>query len=288
MATFNTAFGSLPTPGKELFGVAEKPKKTQQPAGQGEQGIAPGSTMNFADMQKNGIARPAPPPAQDAAPPPMLTTLQEQLKEPVVPLPSPQASPAPVPTAAAAPAAAAPVAAPAVAPVAAPPAASATPPAASRPPAGMGEVETPVPNAPTFRAGTTPPPDAPNGSTFTAANGLVWTKRGGLWSYEGGDTDPRIRGYGGLTPIELIGQTNAAASGQGIQKTQVGLGFLETYGIPETEAEWAALAANTGQTVAQLKSMVANDRTRYSTRKEMADFGEQRQWMTENNVKQIP
>jgi hypothetical protein len=152
----------------------------------------------------------------------------------------------------------------------------------------MGEVETPVPNAPTFRAGTTPPPDAPNGSTFTAANGLVWTKRGGLWSYEGGDTDPRIRGYGGLTPIELIGQTNAAASGQGIQKTQVGLGFLETYGIPETEAEWAALAANTGQTVAQLKSMVANDRTRYSTRKEMADFGEQRQWMTENNVKQIP
>ena len=70
MATFNTAFGSLPSPKKDLFGNA--------PMGGDDdddytKGFAPGSTTEktaaappptntFADLQKQGVARPAPSP----------------------------------------------------------------------------------------------------------------------------------------------------------------------------------------------------------------------------------
>ena len=85
MATFNTAFGSLPTPKQELFGNTPTAQTKPKATGQIEQDIAPGATMNFADLQKNGRARPAPPPAQ-MAPPPMLSSLQEQLRQPVAPV----------------------------------------------------------------------------------------------------------------------------------------------------------------------------------------------------------
>jgi hypothetical protein len=74
MATFNTAFGSLPSPKKDLFGNA--------PMGGDDdddytKGFAPGSTTEktaaappptntFADLQKQGVARPAPRPESES------------------------------------------------------------------------------------------------------------------------------------------------------------------------------------------------------------------------------
>ena len=107
MATFNTAFGSLPSPKKDLFGNA--------PMGGDDdddytKGFAPGSTTEktaaappptntFADLQKQGVARPAPsdtsavsPEFDAAAMPPMLSQLQERLPE-AAPVAGPQAVP---------------------------------------------------------------------------------------------------------------------------------------------------------------------------------------------------
>ena len=295
MATFNTAFGSLPTPEKEFFGNGAAPRKGgAKGTGQIEQGTAPGATMNFADMQKAGYARPAPTAARPQRPQ-MLTSLGDQLKQPVAPLASqPQASTAPdvppmlsalqtslqQPTAAPMPAAAPPAAAGTApaggAPAETPPSEATTPTAG---PAGMGTVETPVGTAPSYTAGTTPPPNAPNGSTFTAANGLVYTKRGGLWSYEGGDQDPKARGYGGLVPPELLGQTNTSAAGQGIQPTSLGTTgadyFLQKYGLPANDAEWATLAANAGMSVADLKNFTASNKWKYDTKENTTAYQEQ-------------
>ena len=293
MATFNTAFGSLPTPEKELFGNGAASRRSgAKKTGQIEQGAAPGSTMNFADMQKNGIARPAPP-AMQTQQPPMLTSLGEQLKQPVAaPAPTPQVSTAPdvppmisalqttlpqptstapVPAAAPAPAVDAPTAtgvAPTAAPVGALPAASTTPPPAG--PAGPDVEETPVVNPPNFKAGTTPPPDAPNGSTFTAADGVVWTKRGGVWG-AGGD----LRGYQGLQPAELAGQTDAGGGG-----SRADIDYhMRSYGIPETPEEWAALAAAGGMSVDALKAFVASNAAgpaamRYSSQSQTQGYNE--------------
>jgi hypothetical protein len=73
MATYNTAFGVLPSPNTQLFGgnagegedgKAKQPKAQQQPT---QPGGAAG-TQTFAQMQAAGQARPAPP-AMGAAPP---------------------------------------------------------------------------------------------------------------------------------------------------------------------------------------------------------------------------
>ena len=115
MATFNTAFGSLPSPKKDLFGNA--------PMGGDDdddytKGFAPGSTTEktaaappptntFADLQKQGVARPAPPRDTSAVSPefdaaamsPMLSQLQERLPEaaPEQPETAPMAEPQAVP-----------------------------------------------------------------------------------------------------------------------------------------------------------------------------------------------
>ena len=91
MAT-NTAFGTLPSPTTQLFGgnagggMAGAPPEKKKPAAQ--QGLAPGTTPTFAQMQQQGQARPAPAAsmAPTAAPvpqqPPMLSALNTQLNQP--------------------------------------------------------------------------------------------------------------------------------------------------------------------------------------------------------------
>ena len=127
MATFNTAFGSLPSPKTQLYGNrASGGTGAQQPraTGQIEQKEAPGAvggTETFAQLQQQGRARPAPPamgaPVQQ---PDMLTALSAQLGQPEPVTPStmfqpsmaPQAmAPAPAPEPAAAPMTPAPAAA---------------------------------------------------------------------------------------------------------------------------------------------------------------------------------
>jgi hypothetical protein len=63
MATFNTAFGSLPTPEQQLYGNKGASAALGSPNGAtARPRTTPvmGGTQNFADMQKQGIARPAP------------------------------------------------------------------------------------------------------------------------------------------------------------------------------------------------------------------------------------
>jgi len=89
MATFNTAFGSLPSPKTQLFGNRASGGTGARPSratGQIEQDEAPGtigSTETFAQLQQQGRARPAPPamgaPVQQ---PDMLTALSAQLGQP--------------------------------------------------------------------------------------------------------------------------------------------------------------------------------------------------------------
>lgn len=68
MAT-NTAFGTLPNPTTQLFGgnagggSAGAPPAQPKPQAQASQGLAPGATPTFAQMQQQGQARPAPAPA---------------------------------------------------------------------------------------------------------------------------------------------------------------------------------------------------------------------------------
>jgi hypothetical protein len=65
MAT-NTAFGTLPNPTSQLFGgnagggSAGAPPAQPKPQAQASQGLAPGATPTFAQMQQQGQARPAP------------------------------------------------------------------------------------------------------------------------------------------------------------------------------------------------------------------------------------
>jgi hypothetical protein len=96
MATYNTAFGSLPGT-KEMLGTTnttgggqkqQQPQQRQQQPQQRQQqqGLAPGATPTFAQMQQQGQARPAPsgfPLAQQPLQqPPMLSALNTQLGQP--------------------------------------------------------------------------------------------------------------------------------------------------------------------------------------------------------------
>lgn len=91
MAT-NTAFGVLPSPTTQLFGgnagggMAGSPPQQKKPAAQ--QGLAPGTSPTFAQLQQQGQARPAPaagtaaPAQQQQQQPPMLSALNTQLNQP--------------------------------------------------------------------------------------------------------------------------------------------------------------------------------------------------------------
>ena len=322
MATFNTAFGSLPTPKQELFGNTPTAQTKPKATGQIEQDIAPPATMNFADLQKNGRARPAPPPAQ-VAPPPMLSSLQEQLRQPVAPVvPEVRTTVPPMLSTlqasfdTTAPVASAPPTTTAVAPVApvtppvetgtmtAPPSldtvdetAVTTPPmgGGGAGPGGPGEGQSGLgggtgfrPEVTTYNAGTTPPPDAPDGATFTAANGMIWTKRGGVWGQNTGQgTTP---GYGALVPPEIVA-ANAGRGGDGFNANSLDQ-FLRTNGTPSTPEELATLAQNAGMTVPQLQAFInrhgPQDPLRYESQQTLAGYKEQSAWMTQNKVERIP
>ena len=96
----NTAFGVLPSPSTQLFGgnagggSAGAPPVPPKPRPQ--QGLAPGATPTFAQMQQQGQARPAPAagmaPASAPPQPAMLSALGAQLNQP-----APAAPAAPVP-----------------------------------------------------------------------------------------------------------------------------------------------------------------------------------------------
>lgn len=107
MATFNTAFGSLPKPKDQVFGnrsqqktTQDDPLKQQQAAPQANQQQAQG-TQTFAQMQASGQARPAPAAPAPAAPAPMLNQLQSQLGAAPAAPPAEGAAPAPAPAPAA-------------------------------------------------------------------------------------------------------------------------------------------------------------------------------------------
>lgn len=103
MATFNTAFGSLPDPKTQLFGNRSRPSTgfTRSLRGTGQieqtqqQGTMGGET--FADMQQQGRARPAPSsmfrPSAAPQQPQMLGALSAQLSQPQAPA-APMAAPA--------------------------------------------------------------------------------------------------------------------------------------------------------------------------------------------------
>ena len=89
MAT-NTAFGTLASPTTQLFGgnagggvAGPAPEKKKLAA---QQGLAPGTSPTFAQLQQQGQARPAPAAGMAPAPapqqPPMLAALNTQLSQP--------------------------------------------------------------------------------------------------------------------------------------------------------------------------------------------------------------
>ena len=89
MAT-NTAFGTLASPTTQLFGgnagggvAGPAPEKKKLAA---QQGLAPGTSPTFAQLQQQGQARPAPAAGMAPAPalqqPPMLSALNAQLSQP--------------------------------------------------------------------------------------------------------------------------------------------------------------------------------------------------------------
>ncbi len=393
MATFNTAFGSLPSPKKDLFGNA--------PMGGDDdddytKGFAPGSTTEktaaappptntFADLQKQGVARPAPRPesesgsgmgmgggtggagsgvgmgggaggpreeytgprtvptprtgirdtadvpdaeafrkllrlqlpggaettaqsqAQDM--PPMLGQLQQSL---AVPDDMDQADEG----AGGAGSGGAGGGGGAVE-------SGGTPPPPPPPPPTMGysatggitgtptidkdtgtatytNVEVPVSNAPQYKAGTVPPPTAPNGSTFVSGSGVTWTKRGGVWGAEARAGVAMPTGYAALTPPELAAQTQAnlpsgAAGFGGTLSSEPGQGsglyqFLRKYGTPTSEAEFATLAQQAGKTVEQLKSYIASQPAslRFDTKRDVDTNAEEQAWKKENKVDSVP
>lgn len=311
MATFNTAFGSLPSPKKDLFGNAPMGGDDDDPT----KGFAPGSTTEktaaappptntFADLQKQGVARPAPrdtsavsPEFDAAAMTPMLSQLQERLPEaaPVAPMAAP----------------AAPMAAPEPPPEAAPEtppmlgqlgqslgAAMATPPTIDKKTdtATYTNVEVPVSNAPQYKAGTVPPSAAPNGSTFVSGSGVTWTKQGGVWNVQAtaGAGNGMPAGYAALVPSELYAQSQQGG-GAGVLSSEPGQGsglyqFLRKYGTPTSEDQFALLAQNSGKTVEQLKSYIASQpaNTNFGTKQDVDTNAEEQAWKKENKVGTVP
>jgi hypothetical protein len=104
MAT-NTAFGTLASPTTQLFGgnagggvAGPAPEKKKLAA---QQGLAPGTSPTFAQLQQQGQARPAPAAGMAPAPalqqPPMLAALNTQLSQPAQQQPAqPRRAPAAV------------------------------------------------------------------------------------------------------------------------------------------------------------------------------------------------
>lgn len=360
MATFNTAFGSLPSPKKDLFGNA--------PMGGDDdddytKGFAPGSTTEktaaappptntFADLQKQGVARPAPrdtssvsPEFDAAAMPPMLSQLQERLPEaaPDQADAAPMAGPQAVPMLGQLQQSLSGMAAPDAGEIVLGDGAGGSggignagggggggaagggtpPPPPPPPPPTMGysatggitgtptidkdtntatytNVEVPVSNAPQYKAGTVPPPTAPNGSTFVSGSGVTWTKRGGVWGAEARAGVAMPTGYAALTPPELAAQTQAnlpsgAAGFGGTLSSEPGQGsglyqFLRKYGTPTSEAEFATLAQQAGKTVEQLKSYIASQpaNTNFGTKRDVDTNAEEQAWKKENKVDFVP
>lgn len=268
MATFNTAFGALPSvktlsaqqPRLGVSGGRRRAEDTgdyagnqqmqaqlQAQLGKTPQGGMGGPAPTFADMQKQGRARPAPgqPAALPGAQPQMVSQLQQMLAKPVT-----QASPAPTP-------APAPAAAPAAVPAAAP-----------APTGLVAQVASTLGTA-TYSPQNPPPQNAAEGTTYRDATGRTWTRRTGRWSLEATPGQPTgVTGYANLVPTELFG-----AEGQG-GFSQDGLDmFLQQYGTPETPEEMAQLAANAGMTTQQLQQFMGG--RLYSTRQAIAERNEE-------------
>jgi hypothetical protein len=158
-------------------------------------------------------------------------------------------------------------------------------------------VEVPVANAPRFGPGNPPPATAPNGSTFVANTGVTWTKRGGVWTVEARAGAPAPVGYAALTPPELLAQSQAnlpqgAGAGtftMGGQQEGVDQ-FLRQYGVPSTDADFAALAAQSGITVDALKNYIASQRgnLRFDTQRDIQARAEEQAWKAQNNVGDLP
>lgn len=271
MAVFNTAFGALPQY-EDITGMDGKKRRAQTPVDEQEprdfgqqyraqyqakqQAQPQAPTQTFAQMQAAGQARPAPPMMQAAAPPPpaMLTQLQAQLGEP-----APAAAPAPAPSAADAGVAVQPPFVQAVAS-----GLTATGGLGQLPPENKDgsrtftNVEAANLNPTTYTAQNPPPPTAQNGSLYTDASGVTWTKRLGMWVVEGDANQAKAKGYAGLQPTALGGQTQAnlpkglasGLSGSGIDQ------FVRQYGMPTTDAQWEQLAQGSGFSVAALKTLL--------------------------------
>lgn len=91
MATVSTAFGVLPSPKTQALGgnagggvgsTAPRPPRQQPQQPPAQAGMAPGATQTFAQMQRQGQARPAPPQLAQPRQPPMLSALSTQLAQP--------------------------------------------------------------------------------------------------------------------------------------------------------------------------------------------------------------
>lgn len=94
MATFNTAFGSLPKP-QEQYGTGG-PRKTRQDSSMPWQRAGaqkPERPKTFAQLQQAGEARPAPPQAQSAPVQPLMQRLNAQLDSPRDTAPEPADDP---------------------------------------------------------------------------------------------------------------------------------------------------------------------------------------------------
>jgi hypothetical protein len=61
-------------------------------------------------------------------------------------------------------------------------------------------------------------------------------------------------------------------------------GFLQQYGLPKNETEWAALAGSSGMSVQELKALVKANPMLYETQENRARYAEEREWRRANNL----
>lgn len=281
MATYNTAFGALPsvktltgrtnTTGRTPDDEQQARNWTQQYAAQRQRGQEPQGAQTFADLQRQGRARPAP--MASAPVVPLVAQVQSVMG-------APQASRAAQPAAPAAMAAPAPAPAPtpAQAPAQAPAAAAPPPPTAPAAPAPLADAVAqvvappapPAPSAPPVTPEVDPFPgaNAPEGTTWQEPNGRQWTKRMGRWVVEAGPNQPTLTGYAALSPA-FIAEHNRR--GGETQKSGAGLdAFLSQYGTPSSGEELTRLAASAGMTPQELEQFIANAGMPYSTQAQKA------------------
>lgn len=339
MATFNTAFGALPSV-KTLTGrEPRRPKMRQAPDQQAQDGTEYGGSQQlqaqmsaqreaqqrqggagmggtggatFADLQKQGRARPAPSPfgAQTrapGAPPPQgaeLESLDARLRQALGQMrsappqmqemqmtagaqaaPAEAAPPAPAASQQAAPSAAPPSAPPPSAPPTGPLVdqvagvlGPTTPSVSAEQPAGSEASADISPTSPTTYTVANPPTaNAAEGTTFRDANGRVWTKRAGLWSAFAVAGQASPTGYGSLLPREII-----ALGQQGPYQVSGLEPFMRQFGRPETPEQYALLAANYRTSVDELRQLV-RDR-RIPSQQAVADQQQERQYQRERNL----